>query len=113
MFYNIHSKDMLVSAYAAAKVFVLPSFSEVMPSCLYEAAMAGCKLITSTPVPVAPEIRKHVRSANPDKPEAFRNLIKQAMESNFDTELRTIVLAMPSWEEVAVTIQTIYKKLLK
>ena len=106
------NEDMLVSAYAAAKVFVLPSFSEVMPSCLYEAAMAGCKLITSTPVPVAPEIRKQVRSADPNKPEDFRALIQQAMESTSDNELRNIVLSMPSWEEVAVKIKTVYKELL-
>jgi glycosyltransferase involved in cell wall biosynthesis len=104
--------EMLISAYAAARVFVLPSFSEIMPACLYEAAMAGCKIIVSKKVPVSANIINHVKTADPNKPEAFRKLITTTMETEPDACLREIVSSLPDWKSVAHTLLHIYTDIL-
>ena len=106
---------MLASAFAAAKVFVLPSYSEVMPLSLYEAAQAGCRIIVSRNVPVSPELRAYVHTAHPDKPGQFEQLISRAMAAPYTVEdkaRKEIALSMPTWQQVADKILTIYQDVL-
>ena len=53
-----NNDPILASAYAAAKTFVLPAFSEVMPLVVYEAAQAGCNLVMSKTYPCEDNIRE-------------------------------------------------------
>src|SRR5262249_55193271 len=60
-----HDDPLLASAYAAARLFVLPSSSEVMPLTLYEAAIAGCRVAVSRNVPIAPSIAPMIPTFDP------------------------------------------------
>ena len=107
-----YEDSLLPSAYAAAKVFVLPSQSEVMPQCLYEAAAAGCKLIVSRNIPVAPSIRDHVDTFHPDKPAELAKLTEKAMAPQGDGGAARVPFRMRTWQDVADQIIGIYEELL-
>jgi len=111
---HVNNDDpMLASIYAAAKVFVLPSFSEVMPLTVYEAAQAGCKLVMSNTYPCEDSVRDHVFFTSPTSVSQLRTQIQKAMESPPDEELRRKALAMPDWRDIAGIILEIYNELLK
>lgn len=106
---------MLTSAFAAAKVFVLPSYSEVMPLSIYEAAQAGCRLVVSKNVPLPEEIRRHVEIVDPDSCEQLRNAIKLAMTKQNDADvehIRGVVLRMPSWQDIGNRILEVYEEII-
>ncbi len=99
----------LPAAFAAARVLVLPSYSEVMPLCLYEAAMAGCHVVISKNVAVDESIRPYVQFVHPDKPEEMRAAIEASFKSKPDARLGQIVAAMPDWDDVADEIIKVYE----
>ena len=107
-----HGDPLLASAYAGAHLFVLPSYSEVMPLCVYEAASAGCRIIVSRNVPVADAIRPYVESVAPDDPRALAAAIERNMKQPADPRLREAALRMPTWADVARQIRAVYEAAL-
>lgn len=107
-----YEDPLLASAYAAAKLFVLPSYSEVMPLTLYEAASTGCKIIASRNFPLAQEIRQYIQTFDPDKPTELAALIEKQMNSDKDNKLKKIVSQMPSWADIVGQIKKIYEEVL-
>jgi len=103
---------MLKSAYAAAKVFIMPSYSETWGQTLYQAAQAGCSVIVSKNIPISPYIRDYVSQANPKSPKQFRTLIEKAMDSEATEKLRQAALSMPTWADVGRQIIGIYEEVL-
>ena len=107
-----YDDPFLASFYAAAKVFVLPSFSEVMPLAVYEAAQAGCNLVLSNTFPVSKLIKPWVYFVTPDNPGELKLKIQQAMESELNPELKKTALSMPTWQDVSDRIIRIYEEVL-
>lgn len=107
-----YDDPLLASAYAAAKLFVLPSYSEVMPLTLYEAASAGCKVIASRNIPLSEKIRQYVVTFNPNRPKELAALIDRQMRSGRDDKLKKIVSQMPSWADVGRQVKSIYEEVL-
>lgn len=107
-----YNDPLMASAYAAAKVFVLPSFSEVMPLVVYEAAQAGCKLVLSNTYPIARLIRSNVLFASPNSPDQFKKQISEAMSSPPDMELLKKARSMPTWQDISDTIIEVYEDLI-
>jgi glycosyltransferase involved in cell wall biosynthesis len=101
---------ILRSAYAAARVFVLPSYSEVMPISLMEAALAGCRLVGSSRYPIQPALKPYVSTPDPDRPEQIREALEQAYLKS-DTA-REAMMAEPDWLEVGRRILAVYEELL-
>jgi len=100
---------LLPSLYAAAKLFVLPSFSEVRPSALYEAGLAGCRLIASHNYPVEGKLYAAVRRIHPNHCGRLTQTIREEMEQDRNIQAAEIVGAMPSWNRVAEMIYATYK----
>ena len=110
---NLDNNDpLLASAFAGAKVFVLPSYSEVMPLTIYEAAVAGCSVVVSKNVPIDEKIRGYISQVDPDNPDDIASAIKKTMERKHDYDLQEIVKTMPSWRDVAISIRDIYLDVL-
>ncbi len=107
-----HDDPILASAYRAAKLFVLPSFSEVMPLTLYEASVAGCRVVASKNVPVARPLQHLVPVFDPHSPEDLASLITTEMEKPPTLELQSIVRDMPSWQQVCQQIHGSYENAL-
>jgi glycosyltransferase involved in cell wall biosynthesis len=100
------------SAFRAAKAFVLPSFTEVMPQTLYQAALAGCSLVVSSTVPVDNQLRPLVRFVNPHRVSSLRQGIEQAMAADRSSNGSAIARTMPTWEDIARRLKQIYCDLL-
>lgn len=107
-----NDNPLLMSAFSAAKLFILPSYSEVMPLTLYEAAVSGCKLSTSKNVPVSPIIKQFIPQFDPNKPDEISAIIKKEMELPINEKLTHLARTMPSWEDVGVQIKDIYEDIL-
>ncbi|WNM57994.1 glycosyltransferase family 4 protein [Candidatus Nitrospira allomarina] len=107
-----HDDPILASAYRAAKLFVLPSFSEVMPLSLYEASIAGCRVIASKNVPVASPLQHLISVFDPHSPEGLASLITTEMEKPRSEELQSVALEMPSWQQVCEQIHDCYESAL-
>lgn len=110
---SIHNTDpLLASCYSAAKLFVLPSFSEVMPLTLYEAAQAGCQLIASYNFPIDHTIEEYVSRIQPNDVVGLSKLIGEKMNQKTIPVLKSLASQMPTWDDVAYSINEEYKKLI-
>lgn len=106
-----HDDPMLASAYAAAKLFILPSHREIWGLTLYEAAAASCRITCSRSVPLPPALKQVIPTFDAKRPASILTAIEREMNKNRSHELKEIVLRMASWEDVGRQIQTIYQNL--
>lgn len=107
-----YGDPLLASAFMGARVFVLPSFSEVMPQVLYQAMQTGCHIVVSRNVPVYREVADKLFRFNPKSSRQLSQCIERAMHAPRIPEIREFALAMPSWGEVVDRIFDIYKQLM-
>jgi len=97
-----HESELLPSAYAAAKVFCLPSFSEVLSIAALEAATAGTRLVLSTPWQPQEHFGKFAFYVNPHSIAEIRQMVLKAWETPNDVdEQRRYFLKHYSWQKVA------------
>jgi glycosyltransferase involved in cell wall biosynthesis len=106
-----HDDPLLISAYASAKVFCLPSVSETQPQAALEAMSAGTPVIIGDfPYAYQPPFEKSIK-VNPADKEALISAIKYAMEQNSSNVSR-----LPDeyrWNAVAEKINHIYFEVSK
>jgi glycosyltransferase involved in cell wall biosynthesis len=106
-----HDDPMLAACYSAAKLFVLPSFSEVMPLTLYEAAVAGCRILVSDQVPVSESLAPLIGKCPPNDVEALSRLIDSEMRAGETNAIRQAVTAMPTWNDISSQIIKMYQEI--
>lgn len=101
-----YSSKELLNEYKKADAFILPSFSEVMPLVLYEAAASNCKLIVSKSFPIQSEIKSNSFLINPNNEKSITNALlkleKGEEKKDFDTSF------ILTWEAVSDRIASIY-----
>lgn len=107
-----HEDPLFVSAFAAAKIFVLPSYREVMPLALYEAAVAGAKLAISKNVPISDDIKQFVPIFDPDNTEEIAAVIDNEMKIPRKVALQEKARLMPTWQDIGCEIRAIYDNVL-
>jgi glycosyltransferase involved in cell wall biosynthesis len=107
-----HEDPMLAAAYAAAKLFVMPSLSEVMPLTLYEAAVAGCRILTSDQVPVSASLAPLIKQCPPNDVATLMRLIDEEMRAAQTDSIHQAVMAMPTWGEVCQQLADLYQNLV-
>lgn len=110
--YIDNSDPLLASAYAGARALVMPSFKEVMPLVLYEAAAAGCNLLVSDRVPVDDALSEIVNRFRPDRVDELIGAINTTYCSEIDrARISNIAASMPKWSDVAASLCAIYSDL--
>jgi glycosyltransferase involved in cell wall biosynthesis len=107
-----HDDPMLASCYRAAKLFVMPSFSEVMPLTLNEAAVAGCRILASDQVPIAESIASYVRRFHPNDTKAMARLIDDEMREEAESAIPQAIRAMPTWDQIGQQLAALYGSLV-
>lgn len=107
-----HDDPMLASCYCAAKLFVMPSLSEVMPLTLNEAAVAGCRILASDQVPIAESIASLVKRFGPNDVTAMARLIDEEMRDEAESRIPQAIHAMPTWDQVGQQLAVLYQSLL-
>jgi glycosyltransferase involved in cell wall biosynthesis len=108
-----YNDPLLASAYAAAKVFCLPSLSEVMPLSVLEALATGTPVImTKNHSMNINNMKNVIIEINP----MLKNEIEMAVESVFKNKVSSLACKESvknlKWLSVAEKIKDIYTKLL-
>ena len=106
-----HDDPVLSSAYAAARVFALPSWFETPGLAALEAALAG-RAVVVTPFGCTREyFGDRVEYARPDRPAEIDRAVARAWEAGPDPGLSAHVGARYLWSEVARETAEVYGEL--
>jgi glycosyltransferase involved in cell wall biosynthesis len=103
-----HHDPMLASAYAAARVFALPSWFETPGLAALEAALAGTAVVV-TPFGCTREyFGDRVEYARPDRPGAIARAVARAWHDGPDRHLAAHVAAHFLWSNAAQCTAEVY-----
>lgn len=100
--------DELVSAFAAARVHVLPSWYELPGLVSLEAAAAGCRIVSTSWGTATDYFGDRILYCEPDHPETIREAILRAYDSAPAVGLREFVADSFGWEKTARRLREIY-----
>ncbi|MCS7300596.1 MAG: glycosyltransferase family 4 protein [Fimbriimonadales bacterium] len=108
-----HDDPLLASAYAACRVFALPSLLETPGIAALEAGVAGARIVV-TPVGGAREYFGDLACyPKPTSVASIRAALEQAWNRPHDPALqRELLLSRYSWERVAQQTREVYQQLL-
>jgi glycosyltransferase involved in cell wall biosynthesis len=102
----------IVSAYAAARVHVLPSWYELPGLVSLEAAAAGSRVVTTSWGTARDCLGPRVGYCAPDDPGSIRRAILEAWDSAPDPGLREYVLETYDWDKTAARLREVYRLML-
>src|SRR5262249_4030723 len=106
-----HEDPLLASAYAAARVFALPSWFETPGLAALEAALAGTAVVI-TPYGCTREyFGDQVRYARPGRPRALRRAIERAWFAGAGPHLAAAIAAKYLWRDVALRTAEVYDEI--
>ncbi len=107
-----HENELLASAYAACKVFVLPSYYETPGIAAMEAALAGAEIVITQHGGTKDYFADFAEYINPDSEESLLKGINNALQKNSLDSLKEHILSNFTWEEVAELTIGQYKKMI-
>jgi glycosyltransferase involved in cell wall biosynthesis len=110
-FMTPHSKELL-SAYAAAKVFVLPSWHEVTSLTALEAGLAGCNIVLTNRSYMSDYFKDLALYVNPASAEDIEEKILEAYQKPKTDELKQHILNNYTWEQTAKRTMEAYDVVL-
>jgi len=96
-----YGSEDLLSAYAAAKVFVLPSWFETPGLSALEAGLAGCNLVITNRGSTAEYFKDYALYVNPGSTEDIKEKILEAYERPKNNKLKEHILNNYTWEKTA------------
>jgi glycosyltransferase involved in cell wall biosynthesis len=96
-----HHDPLLASAYAAARVFALPSWFETPGLAALEAALAGCALVITPYGSTREYFGDRALYARPHRPGEISRALARAWEDGPDPELASCVKARYLWPHIA------------
>ena len=108
-----HDDPLLASAYAAARVFALPSWFETPGLAALEAALAGCA-VAITPYGSTREYFGGLAAyARPDRPEEIRRALRTCWDHGPDPRLAPRVATHYLWPNVAQITAEVYDQVAR
>lgn len=108
-----HHSELLASAYAACKVFVLPSMYETPGIAALEAGIAGSNIVITQYGGTSDYFGDHAEYINPNSISSIRDGLKTALEKTASTELKNHIMDNFTWQKVAGKTFEQYKRILK
>ena len=106
-----HSDPILESAYAACKVFVLPSFFETPGIAALEAALTGANIVITPYGGTKEYFKEMVEYVNPGKITSIRNGIIRALSKNRNSKLKKHIIDNYTWPIVAQKTLSVYRNI--
>jgi glycosyltransferase involved in cell wall biosynthesis len=106
------SHHALISAYAAARVHVLPSWYETPGLSSLEAGLAGCNIVTTDRGSTTEYFRDYAEYCDPTSVSAIRTALLKAYEKPKSMELSQHIFERYSWTAAAQQTLKAYKKIL-
>ena len=107
-----HESDMLASAYAACKVFVLPSQFETPGIAAMEAALNHANIVITERGGTKDYFDGFAEFINPDSSSSLLNGIQKALKKGKSAELKEHILQNFTWKQVAEQTANQYKRIL-
>lgn len=104
--------EILMSAYAAAKTFVLPSWFETPGLVALEAGLAGCNVAISSGGSTTEYFDKYAEYCAPDSQASIEKAIEKAHRKPKSGALKNHILKNFTWEIVAKRTIEAYKKII-
>ncbi len=108
-----HHDPVLASAYAAARVFALPSWFETPGLSALEAALAGCAVVITPYGSTKDYFGGLVAYARPDRPEEIRHALKTSWDDGPDPRLAPWVATHYLWPNVAQITAEVYDQVAR
>ena len=114
-----HHSSLLASAYAAAKVFVLPSLFETPGIAAMEAALSGCAIVITENGGTKEYFKDMASYINPINTEELRASISELLGTDVgqlkaqNAQLRDHILTHYSWDTVGSMSLAAYESLLR
>ncbi|MCX7745957.1 MAG: glycosyltransferase [Clostridia bacterium] len=103
----------LASAYAAAKVHVLPSWFETPGLSSLEAGLAGCNIVTTSKGSTREYFKDLAWYCDPSCEESIRNAVLNAYHAPKGNALKQHILNNYTWETAASKTLEAYRKILQ
>jgi len=103
-----HDDPLLASAYAASKVFVLPSTFETPGLVALEAAVAGSNIVITPHGGPKEYFGSMAEYMDPDDIESIKGAIISALQKEYNTALKKHILANYSYKAIAEKIIGVY-----
>jgi len=107
-----HESPLLVSAYAAARVFVLQGWFETPGLVALEAAFAGANLAVTSAGSTKEYFADYAEYFNPASPKSIRAAVSRALIKEKTSELRKYILDNFTWEKYAEENIKVYNQLM-
>jgi glycosyltransferase involved in cell wall biosynthesis len=108
-----HHDPLLASAYAAARVFALPSWFETPGLAALEAALAGCAIAITPYGSTRDYFGDLVEYARPQRADEIRRAISQCWEKGPDPRLSRLIATDYLWPEVAQITAEVYDQVAR
>lgn len=108
-----HDSGLLASAYAAASVFVLPSYYETPGIAALEAALAGAKIVITAHGGTTDYFKEDASYLNPKSEHSIMEAIQSALQKSPNHKLKKRILNEFSWDNVAKKTAEVYKNLIQ
>lgn len=106
------SKDMIKSAYASAKVHVLPSWFETCGLVSLEAGLAGCNVVSTDRGYAKEYLGSFARYCDPADTDSIKSAVLEAFESSKSDSLKNNLLKRFSWEKTARKTLEVYRNVI-
>jgi glycosyltransferase involved in cell wall biosynthesis len=105
-----HQDPMLASAYAAARVFALPSWFETPGLAALEAALAGCSIVITPFGSTREYFGSLAEYARPDRAGEIRRAVLKCWEEGPDPRLAGLIANRYLWPMVAQLTAEVYEQ---
>ncbi len=107
-----HSDPSMASAYAAAKVLVLPSHHEIFGNAIFEGAMTGCNIVVTNVLPLDEfGFTNHAYPVDSNSIDSIRDAIIMAYDKPVDVEFANFIRNRYSLKSIFDRYLQIYKSL--
>lgn len=107
-----HDSEMLSSAYAAAKVFVLPSQFETPGISAMEAALAGSNIVITSRGGTQDYFEDYAEYINPDSLHSLVGALNRSFSKQTQADLKTHLLERFNWKGIAQKTVDVYREIL-
>ena len=107
-----HESPLLESAYAACKVFCLPSFYETPGIAAMEAALAGAQIVITKNGGTKEYFLDKAKFIDPESVSSIKDAINDSLKTDTSDALKDQILENFTWEKVAEKTLDVYTKVL-
>ncbi|MBN1639058.1 MAG: glycosyltransferase [Ignavibacteriales bacterium] len=108
-----HNSDLLASAYAACKVFVLPSIFETPGRAALEAGLAGANIVITPYGGTKEYFKEFAEYVEPHSTKSIQSAIEKSLNKPKTERLQSHIKENYLWDKIAEQTISLYEKVIK